>query len=113
MPDALSLAFAPLHKRAFGLALAITSAVLVFVATAIAVLRGDAFTLPLELLAQFFPGYALTWTGGLIGAAWAAMVGYATGWLLALTRNTMLALMLFAVRTRAELATTRDFLDHI
>ena len=113
MPDSLSLAFAPLHKRAFGLAIATTGAAMVLLATVIAVLRGTAFTLPLELLAQYFPGYAVTWSGAAIGAAWAALIGYVAGWLLALARNTMLAIMLFTVRTRAELATTRDFLDHI
>jgi hypothetical protein len=113
MPDALSLAFAPLHKRAFGVAVAATVAAAVFVVTAVAVVRGTAFTLPLGLLAQYFPGYAVSWGGAVIGAVWAGMIGYVAGWLLALARNTILAIMLFTIRTRAELATTRDFLDHI
>lgn len=113
MADALSLAFAPLHKRAFGIALATTSAIMVLLATGIAVVRGESFTLPLELLAQFFPGYAVSWRGAAAGAAWAGLIGYAAGWLLALVRNTALAILLFTVRTRAELASTRDFLDHI
>lgn len=113
MPEPLALAFAPLHKRAFGIAMATTAALLVGLATAIAVVRGAAFTLPLDLLAQYFPGYAVSWRGAAVGAAWAALAGYATGWLLALARNTMLAVMLFTIRTRAELASTRDFLDHI
>jgi hypothetical protein len=113
MPEPLALAFAPLHKRAFGIAIATTAAVLVVMATGIAVVRGTAFTLPLDLLAQYFPGYAVSWRGAAVGAAWAAMVGYVSGWLLALVRNTMVAIMLFTVRTRAELASTRDFLDHI
>jgi hypothetical protein len=113
MPDALSLAFAPLHKRAFGIAIAATGAVILFVVTAVAVLRGEDFTLPLGLLAEYFPGYAVSWRGAWLGAGWAAMVGFAAGWLLALARNTVLAIMLFTIRTRAELASTRDFLDHI
>ena len=113
MADALSLAFAPLHKRAFGIALGTTSAAVLLLATAIAVVRGPDFTLPLELLAEYFPGYGVSWRGAVIGAVWAGMTGYAAGWLLALARNTVLAIMLFAIRTRAELDSTRDFLDHI
>jgi hypothetical protein len=113
MPEPLALAFAPLHKRAFGIAIGATAALLVALATGIAVVRGASFTLPLDLLAQYFPGYGVSWVGAAIGAGWAALVGYAAGWLLALARNMMLALMLFAIRTRAELASTRDFLDHI
>jgi hypothetical protein len=43
----------------------------------------------------------------------AGLTGFVLGWFLALVRNLVVALILFAVRTRAELDQTRDFLDHV
>jgi hypothetical protein len=49
----------------------------------------------------------------LIGAAWAGFVGFVAGWFFAFCRNLILTIVLFVVRSKAELAQTRDFLDHI
>jgi hypothetical protein len=67
----------------------------------------------LALLAQYFAGYAVTWTGAFVGAAWGFFVGFVVGWFTAFVRNLTVALWIFAVRARAELRATRDFLDHI
>lgn len=113
MPETPLLAFARVHKRAFGIAIGTAAATLLVVATLIGLLRGEAFTFPLGLLRQFFPGYSVSATGVVIGGAWAFAAGCAAGWLVALVRNVAVATILFLVRTRAELANTRDFLDHI
>lgn len=107
------LAFAPLHKRAFGMAFGAAGAVITFLVTAVYLVRNPQPGFDLGLLSQYFTGYTVSWPGAFIGAAWAGFTGFVLGWFLAFTRNLAIALILFAVRTRAELDQTRDFLDHI
>ena len=112
IPQDLLLAFAPLHKRAFGMAVGLTFAVLVFLVTVLAILKpGAPFFVP--LLAQYFPGYSVSWTGALIGFAWAFVAFFVAGWFTAFVRNFIMAVNLFIGRARAELEATYDFLDHI
>ena len=107
------LAFAPIHKRAFGMATGITAALITFLVTAVYLLRAPRPGFDLGLLAQYFAGYSVSWTGAVIGAIWAGVAGFVLGWFLAFARNLFLALLLMIVRSRAELDQTRDFLDHI
>ena len=109
---ALVLAFAPLHKRIFGTAIGLAAALTVAIATFIAVLRAPTDT-GLWVLRAYFRGYAVSWSGILIGAAWAGAVGFVAGWFLAFVRNFALATWLLFIRVRANLSQTRDFLDHI
>jgi hypothetical protein len=113
LPSELLLAFAPLHKAAFGAAIGTACAVLLLAVTALTVLRGTQEILPIELLSVFFRGYSLSLTGALIGAVWAGFAGFVFGWFIAFCRNLVVAVSLFVIRTRAELARTRDFLDHV
>lgn len=113
MPPELLLAFAPLHKSAFGAAVASASALLLFLTTAVPLLRHQQGAISLELLGVYFRGYSVSWPGAVIGALWGGFVGFVCGWFAAFTRNFVVAISLFAIRTRAELAVTRDFLDHI
>jgi hypothetical protein len=110
---ALELAFAPIHKRAFGVAVGTAAALCAFVLTAFHVVARPEEALNVGLLHEYFYGYSVTWPGALIGAAWAFFTGYVAGWFLAFCRNLMLGIMLFIGRTRSELEETRDFLDHI
>ena len=105
-------AFAPLHKAAFGAAIGVACGLVVFGVTALTLWRHPE-GLRLGLLAVYFRGYSLTWTGALIGSVWAGFVGFVFGWFIAFCRNFVLAVSLFVIRTRAELARTRDFLDHV
>lgn len=113
LPRELLLAFSPVHKSAFGIAIAAVSALLVFGATALTIIQPPGSRIRLELLAVYFRGYSVSWVGALIGAGWAAVAGFVFGWFLAFCRNLVLAISLFVIRTRAQLAETRDFLDHI
>lgn len=113
LPTDLVLGFAPLHKAAFGAAIGTALSLSVLFATAMSLLRDPEHARPLGLLAQYFPGYSVSWTGALIGAVWAGFVGFVSGWFTAFCRNFILAVSLFVIRTRAELAQTRDFLDHV
>lgn len=106
------LAFQPLHKRAFGIAVGLAAGVSVAAATAIVLLRGDE-TINLQLLDAYFTGYTVSWPGVLVGFGWAFVVGFTAGWFVAFCRNLALAVSAFVLRARAELFQTRDFLDHI
>ncbi len=107
------LAFAPLDKRALGVALGVAAGLCVFLVTAIYLIRDPDPGFALHLLSQYFYGYSVTWVGAVVGALWGFAVGFVGGWFVAFTRNLVLAFSLFAARTRAELDATRDFLDHI
>ncbi|MGH7665495.1 MAG: hypothetical protein ACRENI_14580 [Gemmatimonadaceae bacterium] len=113
VPRELELAFLPLHKRAFGVAVGTALALLMLVMTLVPLWRDVGDTIGLGLLAQFFHGYDVSWTGALVAAAWGFAVGFASGWFVAFCRNLVLAISLIAIRSRAEFAATRDFLDHI
>lgn len=105
--------FLPMHKRAFGTATGMVAALIIFVLTAISVGRSGDNLFGLGLLGQYFTGYSVSWPGAFIGAAWAGFTGFVMGWFLAFCRNAFVAIMIVYVRTRAEFAQTRDFLDHI
>lgn len=109
----LALAFAPLDKRALGIAMGLTVALLVALATALSIMLDPQQRFPLYLLQQYFYGYALTWPGAIIGAWWGFVMGFAWGWFAAFLRNLVLALWLMIIRIRADFTTSRDFLDHL
>ncbi len=113
LPPAASLLFAPIDKRAFGAAVGVASALLIFAITVRDVAVRSPTTAGLVLLDQYFPGYTVSWMGALVGLAWGFALGFCVGWFVAFARNVVLAISLFMIRSRAELAETRDFLDHI
>ena len=127
LPPPLRLAFAPLDKRAFGIAVGAWAALALFGVTAyhlvldrvllehVAFVAGFRYSGDmLWLLAQYFRGYDPTsWSGAAIGAVWGLWTGFVTGWFLAFARNLCVAAWLFAIRTRGQLAANREFLDHI
>jgi hypothetical protein len=113
LPPALVLAFAPLHKRDFGAACGAAAAALVVGMTLIHIMRSPDDGYPLNLLSHYFAAYSVSPMGAVIGGLWAGFVGFVAGWFLAFTRNFVIAVMVFLIRTRATLAANRDFLDHI
>jgi hypothetical protein len=112
LPADLVLAFRPLHKRAFGLAVGVTLGGCVFLVTVYALLVPGNPGL-LELLANFFPGYSVSWQGAFIGFLWATFAFFVAGWFAAFCRNFFIAASIWLARTRAELQGAHDFLDHI
>lgn len=113
LPTSIALAFAPLHKRAFGVAIGTATGASVFVLTALYLLRSPDQGVGLALLAQYFKGYSVSWSGALIGSFWGFVVGFVGGWFVAFCRNLVIAISIFFIRARSELSQTRDFLDHI
>ena len=110
---ALIYAFQPLDKRAFGVAIGLVAGLGVALTTIIVLIQGAGDTVNLRLLNQYFFGFTVSWAGVPIGFAWAFVVGFTAGWFVAFLRNLVLAVSMFAVRTRAELSQSHDFLDHI
>ncbi len=113
VPAKLALAFAPLHKRALGMATGTAFGILVFAVTAFHLILKPEVAVNLWLLAEYFYGYSVSWKGAFIGLFWGFVVGFVAGWFLAFCRNLVIATSVFITRTRAELQATRDFLDHI
>jgi hypothetical protein len=113
LPTPVALAFAPLHKRAFGTAIGLAAALVMLAVNVVALARGPHVSEPLILLSEYFYGYTVSWMGALVAAAWTFFVGFVAGWFVAFFRNLVLAVSLIAIRTRAEMSATRDFLDHI
>jgi len=113
LPSEAALAFAPLHKRALGVACGLLGALLIAGITAfhMVALQGDESGL--SLLGEYFAGYTVSWPGVFVGALWGFATSFVFGWFAAFVRNLVLATYLFVARTRAELEQTRDFLDHI
>ena len=107
------VAFAPVHKRALGVAVGMVVGLLVFTVTAFHVVVQPAAALDIGLLSQYFYGYAVTWSGAFVGLFWGFVTGFVAGWFLAFVRNFVIAVTIFTLRAKAELARTSDFLDHI
>ena len=103
--------FARVHAMALGIACSIFLGVGIFVATAILLLKGGHQVGPnLILLAQYFPGYSVTWPGTLIGAGYGFLAGFVGGWTLASLRNLTMTTYLHAIRLWANLSVDH-FLD--
>ena len=112
-PASLALAIAPIHKSALGVAVGLTSGLLLVAVTLFHVLLSPTEGPDIGLLAQYFYGYEVSWKGALVGLFWGFMTGFVLGWFLAFVRNLIVAVSVFAIRTRVELAQTADFLDHM
>ena len=109
----LTLAFAPLHKRAFGVATGTAAGLSLFVATLVYAIREPTEGMGLWLLIQYFKGYSISFVGAFIGLGWGFATGFVAGWFFAFCRNLVVAASVFLIRAKAELSETRDFLDHI
>ena len=113
LPARIAYLFAPIDKRALGVAVGTVAGVGTVLATGAQLIVQPAAEFGLSLLGQYFPGYTVSWFGAWVGFAWAFTVGFCAGWLVAFTRNVVIASWLFLTRSRAELTAARDFLDHL
>jgi len=102
-------AFARLDGRAFAAASATIAAAFLLLLTLALVIKGAPPGIPvgphLAKLAVFFPGYTVSVPGAFIGALYAALVGGALGWVLAIVWNFAHSLVLAVIRVQASLAT--------
>jgi hypothetical protein len=88
LEEVLAAAFARYDTLALGAAVGIVLGAGVFLATAVAMLRGsgDAGRI-LSLIGQYLVGYEVSWAGAVIGLLGAGIGGFAFGWLLARAIN--------------------------
>lgn len=107
-------AFAKIDPFALGAALGMVSGLGIFAASAILLLRGGPVIGPrLSLLANYLPGFEVTWTGALIGFFEGGIWGFAVGALAAGLRNWALKLYAKMVRWRQDREDRRHLLDKI
>ena len=109
----MQLAFARLHKAAFGTATGVAGALVMGAMTVMCLVVPRASAFPLGLLGEYFSGYDVSWKGVFVGMGWGFLVSFVAGWFVAFCRNLALAISAFMIRTRAEIEQTRNFLDHI
>jgi len=113
LPTELAVICTPVHKLALGLAVGVVAGALVFLLTIFHTILRPSDGPSLSLLSEYFYDYDVSFKGALIGGFWAAIAGFVAGWFLAFVRNFCLAIRLRYMSARAEIANTRDFLDHI
>ncbi len=113
LPPRIAYLFAPIDKRALGVAVGTVTGASIALLTAAHLIIQPTPRLDLSLLSQYLPGYTVSWFGMWIGFVWTFTVGFLAGWLVAFTRNLVIGSWLFLTRSRAELTAARDFLDHL
>jgi hypothetical protein len=84
----LRQAIARLNARAWGIAAGLLLGGGLFIATLILVIKGGPNPGPhLALLSIYFPGYRVTFLGGIVGFVYGFVLGYALGRLIGATYN--------------------------
>jgi hypothetical protein len=103
----------PVHKVALGIAVGAVSGLAVFALTVFHVVLKPKDALDIGLLSQFLTGYSVSWTGAFVGLLWGVLIGFVAGWFIAFVRNVVIAIRVFTIKGKADLAQSRDFLDRI
>ena len=112
-PAATTAGLGPVHKVALGIAVGAVSGLAVFALTVFHVLLKPQDALDIGLLSEYLTGYSVSWTGAFVGLFWGILIGFVAGWFVAFVRNLVIAIRVFMIRGKADLAQSRDFLDHI
>jgi hypothetical protein len=85
-------AFERTSEQGWGLALGLLAALVLFVATVILVVRGGPdMGQHLGLLSVYLPGYSVSWTGAVVGAAYMFFLGYGAGRTIATIYNRLVS----------------------
>jgi hypothetical protein len=103
----------PVHKVALGIAVGTVTGLAVFALTVFHVVLKPKDAPDIGLLSQYLTGYSVSWTGACVGLLWGVLVGFVAGWFVAFIRNVVIAIRVFTIRGKADLAQLRDFLDRI
>ncbi|HEY2990315.1 MAG TPA: FAD-dependent oxidoreductase [Candidatus Binatia bacterium] len=114
LEQALARVFTKLDRTALGLSLGTVSAVVLFAATLLVVVKGGDVVGPnLQLLRHYFPGYAVTFSGSFVGLAYGFGSGFIGGWIFAALRNAALFLYLARIHRKAQRRLLRRFFDYL
>ncbi len=106
----LARSFARFDTVALGVGCGAALGLFLFLITARVVLSG-AVIVNLGLLANYFPGYEISWLGSLEGLLYGFGVGFVGGWLFAFLHNTAIALFLYYLRFKVQLFSITDYVD--
>jgi hypothetical protein len=107
----LETIFARLDPVAMGGAVGIVSGLLLFLATAILLLKGGTVIGPnLSLLSHYLLGYQVTWAGAFLGLVEAGVIGFILGYLFASLRNLGLVIYAYFIKRRAQSEASGDIL---
>jgi hypothetical protein len=112
LPRGVASTCAPVHTCACGVAMGMAGAAAMLVMIILEITAGR-HSPPIALFDQYFVGDSFTPVGAVIDGLGGFAIGFVTGWFVAFVRNVVMAASIFWIRTRAELRSTRDFLDHI
>ena len=86
-------AAARLQKMTMCVTFAVIGGSLVFLVTAVLLLKGGESVGPhLALLGQYFPGYTVSWPGSLVGFFWGALLGGILGFIFGSVYNKVIDL---------------------
>jgi protoporphyrinogen oxidase len=106
--------YSKLDPLAMGVALGSVTGIILFLMTAVLLLRGGEVVGPnLVLLSQYLVGYAMTWPGAILGLIEGALGGFVVGYSIAFLRNATLRAYLISIRKRVEVAVNPDLLDKV
>jgi hypothetical protein len=104
---------ARLDGNALGLAIGLLSGLVVFLATNFLLFKGGEEVGPnLALLGQFFIGYEVSISGGLIGAVYGMMAGFVIGWLIAFLRNFVVTIYMHILKVKGSMSAVNDYIDN-
>jgi len=108
----LAQAFRKMDTGAFGIAMGLAGGLALFIATLAAALSGGSdFAARMWLLVNYFPGYAVSPSGSVLGLIYGFMAGFFMGWWFAFLRNTVVLLQLSIIHRRAQVKLMRRILD--
>ncbi|MGH7452199.1 MAG: hypothetical protein ACRENG_12700 [bacterium] len=102
--------FAPLDELALGLAAGLVLGGVLFIATAMMLLKGHP---KFSLLAQYLWEYEVSWSGAVIGFVETGLAGFAAGNIFAKMRNGAMALYASLIKSKAEAEENRDLLEKV
>jgi len=112
--DIIEKVFARLDPIALGVSIGTVFGIFIFWTTSILLLKGGEVVGPrLGLLAQYFHGFEVSWTGAFIGFFEAGFLGFLLGSSIAFLRNWGLSAYVLLVHRRAQVEIQKHVLDKI
>jgi len=112
--EIIEIVFARLDPVAMGVAFGTVSGLVIFIATAIQIIKGGTAVGPnLSLLGHYLFGFQVTWGGALVGFLEGGIGGFAIGYLGASFRNWSMEAYAQFMRWRGEADRRRHLLDKV
>lgn len=114
LPRRVVLVFAYIDARALGISLGIVCGIWLFLLAFIPRVMKDFQVLrSVKLLAQYFPGFKMSYAGIMVGVVYACVVGFVIGYLFASIRNYLMHFYMKSLRRRGEQEQASELLDHL